>query len=474
MEFNRNNLGLVKHAAEVHGVQEAQKALANYKLTPELIQKSIGDYALDERVVGQEAESLIMYMWQQTPIMSEFSHKNVRNRVTKIPLGVTDKEFLISTERMGRQLNPDEKQGLGAVHSFDVYCEEVEAQWDIKMGDLIYNLGTPHYMETLERAKVLEIANDISRLAARGVQRNAQGFYNLLYGFPHRLKNMNGKTTYSAASDEIVGKHGFLVTPVKVDAGSGYTDADILDLMSKMIDNTETQFQSGAKFLMSRYDAGVYADMRSQPMAYDGSGYVGVNVGIREAWVTSGIVPNWKGYQVVHCEHLERVANGGVIVYGDLKNLLVVTQTQIDITREYKARLDVGGNGYEFTYVFYMNFAIMKPYAMTVAFKGAKAEAPVFLAGAGIKADEIIGTVDVDGEDAIDIYVYTDTVGGEIWYSDNSSHLDNYSAAVAGAAKINPADPEITLTEGTYYFRVFKDGVLTHSDKVTLEVTNIS
>jgi len=481
-KFNKTHLGLVKNLAE-RGNAEAISLLNKHFPDKDVLQKNIGDYAMDERLVDQKAQELIMYMWQNTPIMNEFSHEYTRDRVTKVPLGITDKEFLVSTERLGRQLTAGEKQGLGAINSFDVFCEEIEAQWDIKIGDLIYNLGNPNYMDQLEKAKIAEIGNDVARLTAYGEHRDATSFSRLLYGFPHRLRTMNGKNTFSTSSQELLGKNGFLMTPVKLDAGASPDAGDTLTIMNRMIRETETQHLNGASFMMSREDANNYADMRAIPVVAGTNEFVGVNVALRETWLTNGTVPPFKGYRVVHCEHMRPLRTNGVIVLGNLKNLTIVSHTEARVTKEYKARLDTGGNGYEFTYVFYMNLAIKRPYAMTVAFRNATVETPVVMAGAGAKPED--GEVEAGGSISVSaaggtatVYPYTDTVGAEIYYAAlaDVADLDDYATAVDAVDvttfKIDNDDPSVDLAAGTWVFRSFKDGKLTQSAKKTITVTD--
>lgn len=481
-KLHKTHVALVKNLAEIHGNAEAREALFKHIPADEL-KKNIGDYAMDERIIDQKAREIIMYMWQTTPIMGEFSQMYTRDRATKIPLGITEKEFLISTERMGRQLRNDEKQTLGAINSFDVYCEQLEAQWDIKVGDLIYNLGSPNFMEQLEKTKYAEIANEIARLAAYGSNRNATSFRNLLYGFPHRLKTMNGKNTFSAQSDELVGKNGFLMTPIKIDVGNTHEPANILTIMNNMIRRTESQYHAGAKFLMSREDASDYADIRATPAIVGANELVGVNVGAREMWMTTGQVPMWKGFPVIHCEHMHPVRTDGVIIFGNLKNLTVVNHERVDITREYKARMEQGGNGYEFSYIFFMNFLVTRPFAMTVAFRNAGTEAPVIMAGTGAKPEDgevpnggSINTAESGG--TATVYPYCDTVGAEVFYAavGDVGSLSDYDTAVAAKGtntfKIDPSDPATALSEGTYVFRAFKDGVTKQSGTVTITVTD--
>lgn len=478
---------------------------------PEEIKKSVSlediqrDFHPNSNKIKQVAEEYLRLMFEQTEIMRYLDYKYIDSLTGLVETAIDEKEQLISTERMGRQLTASEIQEIGNIYGFDVHCKHIERQYEIPLSLIADNLNKPNFMAEWETSKMIEISNDIARLRANGVGENfgatvyadssqAQDtsggdFYRLLYGHSYQLRRMNGRQTYSVESKQIIGKNGHRFTPNKLKA-TITNGATLLSTMEKLIDLMPSQYRDPGKvkFIMSRKDADLYMRTRGYPLSHDGTNFHGSNIETREMWRTKGVMPDFEGYGVIVDNYAKPYADGGEIILTDPKNLVVVVNRKIETDKEYNARSKRGGGAFEVTMHMYMTFSVRVREAVCIAFSDAKVEQPVVVSSHRGKPTFIAPATSATAEvvSGTTVYPYCDTKNAEIWYFNAAATATDLLASYATATgnegtapdstyKIDLTDPATVLTRlssttaSEYVFRGFKNGVLDPSNKTYVD-----
>ena len=273
---------------------------------------------------------------------------------------------------------------------------------------------------------------------------------------------------------------------------------DIITAMSKMVAALPSEHHEGAEFTMSRRDLISYSDAKGASVEVVNGTTLSANNTTREDWVTKGTIPPHLGYPVTLCPVQDSVSEYkkygavsmyGVITFGNVKNFAVMLQNKIISNKEWTGRLDSGGPGYEYTKEVFFDAQLVNGGATAVAYIGATCETPFVTSSADGKAvaiPEVEGKI-ANGYSAETVYVQSDDIECEYFYSYTSTDLADYETAKLNCSGDYKgmvfADGAITLpaviTHATTFIRAFKhdrngDELLTMSAVKTLTVASSS
>jgi len=258
---------------------------------------------------------------------------------------------------------------------------------------------------------------------------------------------------------------------------------DILDIMDKMIDNYNQEYDKTGEnlaFLMSQEDADMVEKGLRLPIYVAPNNQIFPNPTEAREGRLLAERPNlpYRGYPIKVVPYALPLNEGGYIIFGaDEAEFRIAFQNIFNSIREYKPRMKSGGEGYEYTYHMYQSYGVRNPGKFVIA-EGI---------GSSLKCEDLIvssskdltgtrigsgSSVTIDKSDLAtaghQAYVFCDTPNTELFYSATAANLATYDLAVT---QTNAKDVDFSaLTNGTYYVRAFLDGVTLPSDILTLTV----
>jgi len=197
--------------------------IAGYPVTYQdgtLVEKTaFGNYTRNNLVTGIRAREVLKLVFDQSEILRQFTW--ITGDELTIPIDVYRGlvEQLISTERAGAQLTAGEETDLLYIMGTELYCRNMERQYDIPIKDLYNNLYRPGFEKDIELIINTEIANDFAKVFTSGyTDTHVKGsFYTLQVGYEEILQSACGTWTNSQSVTAVYGKYGQFVTPNKID-----------------------------------------------------------------------------------------------------------------------------------------------------------------------------------------------------------------------------------------------------------------
>ena len=258
---------------------------------------------------------------------------------------------------------------------------------------------------------------------------------------------------------------------------------DILDIMDKMIDNYNQEYDKTGEnlaFLMSQEDADMVEKGLRLPIYVAPNNQIFPNPTEAREGRLLAERPNlpYRGYPIKVVPYALPLNEGGYIIFGaDEAEFRIAFQNIFNSIREYKPRMKSGGEGYEYTYHMYQSYGVRNPGKFVIA-EGI---------GSSLKCEDLIvsSSKDLTGTrigsgSSVTIgksnlataghqaYVFCDTPNTELYYSATAANLATYDLAVT---QTNAKDVDFSaLTNGTYYVRAFLNGVTLPSHILTLTV----
>lgn len=138
---------------------------------------------------------------------------------TGIPEQLTDTQRITSTPQDNANVVASRNKWAN-MFGDEVYVHHLERQVDLPIEVIRQYLYDPDFEARVEKIFGNEIANDLVRLAVNGndVSFASGNFYKLLKSYATLLKEAKGTKTLVSGVSRFVGKHGNLITPVKVNA----------------------------------------------------------------------------------------------------------------------------------------------------------------------------------------------------------------------------------------------------------------
>jgi len=138
---------------------------------------------------------------------------------TGIPEQLTDTQRITSTPQDNTNVVASRNKWAN-MFGDEVYVHHLERQVDLPIEVIRQYLYDPDFEARVEKIFGNEIANDLVRLAVNGndVSFASGDFYKLLKSYATLLKEAKGTKTLVSGVSRFVGKHGNLITPVKVNA----------------------------------------------------------------------------------------------------------------------------------------------------------------------------------------------------------------------------------------------------------------
>ena len=138
---------------------------------------------------------------------------------TGIPEQLTDTQRITSTPQNNANVVASRNKWAN-MFGDEVYVHHLERQVDLPIEVIRQYLYDPDFEARVEKIFGNEIANDLVRLAVNGndVSFASGNFYKLLKSYATLLKEAKGTKTLVSGVSRFVGKHGNLITPVKVNA----------------------------------------------------------------------------------------------------------------------------------------------------------------------------------------------------------------------------------------------------------------
>ena len=138
---------------------------------------------------------------------------------TGIPEQLTDTQRITSTPQNNAKVVASRNKWAN-MFGDEVYVHHLERQVDLPIEVIRQYLYDPDFEARVEKIFGNEIANDLVRLAVNGndVSFASGDFYKLLKSYATLLKEAKGTKTLVSGVSRFVGKHGNLITPVKVNA----------------------------------------------------------------------------------------------------------------------------------------------------------------------------------------------------------------------------------------------------------------
>ena len=250
-----------------------------------------------------------------------------------------------------------------------------------------------------------------------------------------------------------------------------------------MIDHYNPEYEVAddeLAFLVSKEDASLIAKgLRIPVYVTDKGQLIPMATETRESRTveTQGAI-QYRGYPIVVVPYAKSLNKGGFIIFGaDKAEYRIAIQTLFSYNRVYNPRMEKGGEGYQYTYHFYQAYGVRNPGKFVIAEGIGSAltcEDLVFATSKDLIGSRIgssASEVTIDKSDlaaAEGAFVFCDTPGAEIFYSDTSGNLDTYALA----STQTPAEGVdfASLANNTYYVRAFLDGVTLPSTKMTVTV----
>ena len=341
----------------------------------------LGDYDKSEYVTGQRAEKIMQLIFDDTAFLNNFTTKYGDELTIPMDMKAHATRQLISTLRGGGQLNV--AQVLPSILGAEMFLKPIERQWDIQMIVVQNNLYNPNFeSEMINQPIISSISGDILDLATNGISDNydpttASGtittaslsdadFLNLGIGHESLLKTLNGTWRNNNSKAVITGRYGHLITPNRMYIDkTEYTPAQLLEWMdtAKRMLPAWARKRKDLAFVMSQEDADTYDEAKRVHLI----GTVGINTSERDALTNNGLSVPHGGIPVKINPKKESILDGGNFYLGALKELYIGAQRKVSTTREYKARMAVGGEGIEWTKHMLIDFQIGLRNAFVIA-----------------------------------------------------------------------------------------------------------
>jgi hypothetical protein len=292
-----------------------------------------------------------------TPTLANEMYSTIRENLSDVDRLFTFKSatlgklYHVKVEAaMGRRLisrtrNPNMgdnfRKDLFSVMGFDIKTEEVELDTDIELDLIASQIYQEDFMGNINRVSATLKANDISELLTLGRGTSAQGlantdpdsaYWQLMRGYQHLLKWLDGDITFSNEVKSVFGEFGYWMSPYRVNVKkinsdlSTWTGANTQTLMREMRKTVDTRDldKSSMYYIMSQDMYDEYMEYRSIIGVDTGAYGYGVNNTTRENYVQNGFVPMLDGYMIMVNKHASHVKDGGMVVFGDLREFLVI------------------------------------------------------------------------------------------------------------------------------------------------------
>lgn len=289
---------------------------------------------------------------------------------------------------------------------------------------------------------------------------------------------------------------------------SEHSGDDIIEYMNELYKlvpiEHKDMIKSRGAYIMGYDDIDKYADAKGSPVKWISAvgQYVGVNSNAREMYTVEGTVPRHKGIRVLPHPFMHSISDyvsyGGTsfygsIILGDPKQLLIFGLTgnfpmKPLSTREFVARATGGGPKIEFTNHAWMDAETGPGGMFAIAATGLTVETPVLMKTGDPKSTAYADTKAFT--DTTSVYPYCDTRDALIYVAASKTSLATAQALLADldTAKANASSTiadggtklctpgeavsiaELSATKSYYVFRAFKDGILTKSSMISVNV----
>jgi len=312
---------------------------------------------------------------------------------------------------------------------------------------------------------------DVPHAAYQTVALNFNSYNNL---------GIRWKMQYSLTSADV----DLQVINLKVErASTRFAYHDVAALMDVMIDNYPQDFsaENNLRFQLSRTDAALFAQFMRIPVYVNSNGQIiPMATETREDRMLNGQGElQYRGYPVSTLPYGKALDKGGYMIFGpDVNEYRIGAQRLYSYTREYKARMKTGGEGYEYTYHMYMSYGVRVPGKFVIAEgTGSTLKCEDLTFGTDfIRTGSRIGSsgtaVTISKGTNPTSYIFCDTPDCEIYYASAVSTLVDYATAAASGTLYVPGVNVSSLSTATHYFRAFKDGVCQPSQIMTLTLNS--
>lgn len=100
------------------------------------IRASLANFNRSDYVTGKKAQILLDAVFNDSAFFNNFTIKYGDELTIPIDLKAYAKRQLMSTERLGRQLNSGEASALASISGYEMFLNPVELQYDIKMSTI--------------------------------------------------------------------------------------------------------------------------------------------------------------------------------------------------------------------------------------------------------------------------------------------------------------------------------------------------
>lgn len=278
--------------------------------------------------------------------------------------------------------------------------------------------------------------------------------------------------------------NGFVIDNLLVDRSvKRFQFHDIMNLLDVAIDNHSPEYDLSAEpysILMSKEDAALVAQGQRLPLFITDNGQVlPFGTERRDDKLEYGQTNlQHRGYTIVVVPYAKSLNNGGWIIFGpDTTEFRIGMQNIFSFSREYKARMKKGGEGYEYTYHLYEAFGVRNPGKFVIV-EGKDSTLKcedVVLGSSKVNTGSRIGTNNdiTYNSNASVAYAFCDTPGAIIYYSATSSNLDSIEIAQANATEYT-LDKKITdivsnsAGSNVVYMRAFLPNCAQPSEKLKI------
>ena len=456
------------------------------------------DFTRNGQITEMEAEEDLNLIFAEYHFINNFTIVFSGELVIPIDITMGLGEQLISSTRNTDDHNPSASPGLIFLAGIELALQEAELRKDIPMQLVRRWLKKPGFEDYIINLLLVELRNDFLRLATNGYADTADtgDFYSYHVGHEKILQSANGSWTNTNGRVIVLGYFGDKITPNKVDIGQSDcgsvssatmkpSGSQMISIMETLKDQLPDKYKANPDnvFVMSQADLNIYARARIGSVS---------NV-LAEQWRTTGVAPEFEGSRILvnpmKTALGSTVASGHPapnIYYGPLSEFYFGAQTLIEKDKTYNAR---GSNGscIELTYRYYIDFQIRNREAISIAYYGAAVETPVVMNTSAKKSTKLADAAALTASQ--DVYPYCDTKDARLFVGASKTDLATAQALVASLAtavanlgtgdgktqEISNRGDAVTIAEidstKTYYvFAAFKDGVLTKSSIVSVNI----
>lgn len=200
-----------------------------------LSKNKVEDLNRNNNITGPRAKYLLSLVFDRSAFYNNFTVMFGDEKTIPIDMYSDMSEQLMSTVRMGRQLDSNEELDLFHIIGQELKVDHVERQYDIPMDILRNFLYRPDFESIMVNTINTALANDFLRLATNGYTNTygaigpsgtpgainsalvKEHFYTLKKGHEKHLKELKGAEWVNSNGDTIyTGKLGQMLTPNKL------------------------------------------------------------------------------------------------------------------------------------------------------------------------------------------------------------------------------------------------------------------